>query len=64
MNITPFAALESGISYFWMIAVPVAAVVTLFMMRITLYRWIVRLIQRRGISRSRRGRLRREQRSL
>ncbi|KAJ5046723.1 uncharacterized protein L3040_003955 [Drepanopeziza brunnea f. sp. 'multigermtubi'] len=60
MNIEPFPALEHGTSYFWKIAVPVAIVTSMFLMRSSLMRWGSKVIQRRGITRRRKGRLERE----
>jgi len=60
MNLKQFPSLNNDEGYFWSIAIPVAFGVTLFLMRDVLRRWAIRTIQRRGVSRSRKGRLRRE----
>jgi Mg2+ and Co2+ transporter CorA len=60
MNITPFPSLDHGEGRFWVIALPVALAVILFLMRDILKWWFTRLLQRRGISKSRKGRLQRE----
>lgn len=60
MNIQNFPAIHHDETYFWMIAVPVAIVTMLFLMRDILRWWFDRFLQRRGISRNRKGRLTRE----
>lgn len=60
MNFTRFGAIENTDAYFWKIAVPVAVAVVLWLMRDTIYWYFTRLMQKRGISRSRKGRLLRE----
>ena len=60
MNFTDFWSIHHNESYFWKVALPVAFAVIVFLMRDMLKWYFVRLIQRRGISRSRKGRLQRE----
>jgi Mg2+ and Co2+ transporter CorA len=60
MNFTNFPSIHHEESYFWTIALPVAFAVVVFMTRDMLKWYFVRLVQRRGISRSRKGRLQRE----
>ncbi|KAA8569007.1 hypothetical protein EYC84_007975 [Monilinia fructicola] len=60
MNFTDMPSIEHNETYFWQIALPVAFVVILFLMRDMIIWWLKRTIQRRGISRSRKGRERRE----
>lgn len=60
MNIERFPAINHDESYFWIIALPVAFVTTVFMMRDMLSWWFVKVMQRRGISRSRKSRLNKE----
>ncbi|TGO21608.1 hypothetical protein BPAE_0210g00130 [Botrytis paeoniae] len=62
MNFTDMPSIEHNEKYFWQIALPVAFVVILFLMRDMIVWWVKRTIQRRGISRSRKGRERRESR--
>lgn len=57
MNIQNFPAIHHDESYFWEIAIPVAFVVTLFLMKDMLKWYFIRLVQRRGISKGRRWRL-------
>ena len=60
MNFTSFWSIQHDESYFWKIAIPVAFVTITFLMRDMLRWWFTKVIQRRGISRSRKGRLTRE----
>jgi len=60
MNIVDFPAIHHKESYFWIIALPVAFSVFLFLMRDILKWWFVKILQKRGISRSRKGRIDRE----
>lgn len=64
MNIQNFPSIHHNESYFWIIALPVAFAVTLFLMRDMLSWWFAKVLQRRGISRSRKGRLNREAQAL
>jgi len=57
MNITDFPSIHHKESYFWTIAAPVAFVVALFLMRDMLKWWFLRLVQKRGINKSRKWRL-------
>lgn len=60
MNLHTFNSLDNDEGYFWSIALPVAVGVLIVLMRNVLWRWGVKTVQRRGISRRRKGRLRRE----
>jgi Mg2+ and Co2+ transporter CorA len=60
MNFVVFESLNEGIPYFWSITIPVACGVVLFLMRDIILRWAKKTVQRRGISRRRKGRLERE----
>jgi hypothetical protein len=60
MNFHTFTSLDHGEPFFWSIAIPVALVVIMFCMKDMLKWWFMKVIQRRGISRSRKGRLSRE----
>jgi hypothetical protein len=60
MNLHTFTSLDHGEPFFWSIAIPVALVVIMFCMKDMLKWWFMKVIQRRGISRSRKGRLSRE----
>jgi Mg2+ and Co2+ transporter CorA len=64
MNITDFPSIHHNESYFWIIACPLAFAVTLFMLRDILKWWFMNFLQRRGISRSRKGRLMREAKTM
>ncbi|KUJ10140.1 uncharacterized protein LY89DRAFT_596838 [Mollisia scopiformis] len=57
MNLTEFPAIHHGETYFWAIAAPVFVVTAVFLMRDRLVWWATRVVQRRGISRSRKGRM-------
>ncbi|TVY86652.1 Cobalt/magnesium transport protein, partial [Lachnellula willkommii] len=60
MNIVDFPAINHSESYFWIIALPVAFGTTVFLMRDILTWWFIKVVQRRGISRSRKTRLHKE----
>ncbi|TVY49059.1 Cobalt/magnesium transport protein [Lachnellula occidentalis] len=60
MNIVDFPAINHSESYFWIIALPVAFATTVFLMRDMLTWWFIKVVQRRGISRSRKTRLHKE----
>jgi len=60
MNLHTFTSLDHSEDYFWAIALPVALATFIFLMRDMILRWLVKTVQRRGISRSRKGRLMRE----
>jgi Mg2+ and Co2+ transporter CorA len=60
MNLHTFTSLDHGEPFFWSIAIPVALAVGIFCMKDMLKWWFMKVIQRRGISRSRKGRLSRE----
>jgi Mg2+ and Co2+ transporter CorA len=61
MNIVDFPAINHDESYFWEIAIPVAFVVTIFLMKDMIKWYFIKLVQRRGISRNRKSRLEAEQ---
>lgn len=63
MNFTDMPSIEHNEKYFWQIALPVAFVVIAFLMRDTISWWFRRMKQRRGISKSRKGREKRESRN-
>ena len=60
MNFHTFNSLDNDEAFFWSIALPVAFGVGLFLMRNVLWRWSVKTVQRRGISKRRKGRLMKE----
>ena len=60
MNFENFGAIKKSDAYFWKIAIPVAVAIMLWVMRDTLKWYIIRIIEQRGISRTRKGRLLRE----
>lgn len=60
MNFHDFGSLNNNEAYFWSIAAPVAIGTILLLMRSIIYRWFVKTVQRRGISKNRRQRLKRE----
>ncbi|CAD6443736.1 45e5dab3-edc8-44a2-a22d-f0cfdc7aba7a [Sclerotinia trifoliorum] len=62
MNFTDMPSIEHNEKYFWQIALPVAFAVICFLMRDMILWWFRRTIQRRGISKNRKGRERRESR--
>ncbi|KAL3423222.1 putative CorA family metal ion transporter [Phlyctema vagabunda] len=61
MNFTHFQGIEGSDVFFWKIALPVVFAVTMFMLRGKVTRWFVKIGQRRGISKSKKRRLRREE---
>lgn len=61
MNFDHFWGIKHSDLFFWEIALPVAFVVILFLMRNMLTRTIIRFFQRRVINKSRKGRLRKEE---
>ncbi|KAK5653172.1 hypothetical protein OQA88_9271 [Cercophora sp. LCS_1] len=62
-NFQPFTVLEQDIGYFWKIALPVTAVVTLFMFRDVIYEYVKAILQRQYILRLRRKRARTRRRN-
>jgi Mg2+ and Co2+ transporter CorA len=60
MNLHTFNSLDNDEGFFWSIALPVAFGVAIILMRDPLWRWAANTVQRRGISQSRKGRLKRE----
>lgn len=59
MNIVDFPSIHNNESYFWIVATPVSVVVGLFLMK-DLIRWyITKMVQRRSITQTRRGRIER-----
>ncbi|RFU31777.1 hypothetical protein B7463_g4562, partial [Scytalidium lignicola] len=60
MNIKRFPSINHNESYFWIIALPVSFVVVAFLMKDMIFWYMARLVQRRGISKSRKGRLKKE----
>jgi Mg2+ and Co2+ transporter CorA len=63
MNITDMPSIHHEESYFWKIAVPLAFVVGIFLARDMLKWYFSKLLQRRGIARSRKGRLNSEKKA-
>ena len=60
MNITNFPSIHHNEYYFWIVAAPVGVAVALFLMRDIIKWYFTRLVQRRLISKNRKGRLLRE----
>jgi Mg2+ and Co2+ transporter CorA len=60
MNITDFPSIHHSESYFWIVAAPVGVAVALFLMKDIIKWYFTRMIQRRLISKNRKGRLLRE----
>lgn len=61
MNINYFPSLLTITEpLFWAIAIPVGIATCIFLMRDMLWRWGVKTMQRRGITKSRKGRMKRE----
>lgn len=60
MNFKNFASIRNNESYFWIVATPVGVAVALFLMKDIIKWHLTRLVQRRLISKTRKGRLRRE----
>ncbi|RDW88676.1 hypothetical protein BP6252_00708 [Coleophoma cylindrospora] len=60
MNFKIFWAIEHSDVFFWEIALPVAFFVIIFLLRNSLTRTVIRSVQRRGINKSREGRLKKE----
>lgn len=59
MNITNFPSINNNESYFWIVATPVSVVVGLFLMKDIIRRYITKMVQRRSITQTRRGRIER-----
>lgn len=60
MNFSDMPSIAHNESYFWKIAMPVAAVVMVFLMRDVIKRWLVKTVQRRGITKRRKMRFKKE----
>lgn len=60
MNIVDFPSIHHNESYFWIVAVPVGIAVALFLMKDIIKWYFTRIIQRRLISKNRKGRLLKE----
>jgi Mg2+ and Co2+ transporter CorA len=60
MNLQDFPNQNQNEPYFWKVAIPLAFVTITFLMRDPLQWWFQKMVQRRGISKSRKGRLGRE----
>jgi Mg2+ and Co2+ transporter CorA len=60
MNFHQFGSLNNDEAFFWSIAAPVAIGTIILLMRGWVYRWFVKTMQKRGISKNRRRRLKRE----
>lgn len=60
MNIKDFPSINNSESYFWIVATPVSVVVGLFLMKDFIKWYVAKTMQRRRISKNRKGRLLRE----